>query len=504
MTPRTSPRHLETRSRRVRVALGVSLVLSLQASALTALAAVPSAAGASQPATATLYGEQADFTNPPVNSGAIQNPISGHTLDLAANGYTQQEFFASGTAHAFKATATPSNGKWTIKPTTSAPYTTRILVRRPVDPSHFSGTVVVEWLNVSAGESSPDWDYLNPSLMAAGDAWIGVSAQYQAVEGGTPILGAIQQQGQNTGNGLVQENPARYSSLHHPGDQYALDMFDQIGLGIRHGHDDILGSLHVKHVVAAGESQSAFYLTTFANALQPVSHTFEGIFIHSRGGSGAPLSGSSVTKTSLSGAQRIRTDLKVPVFMFETQTDLVELGYAPAQQPDTRYIHTWEVAGTSHADNFVLGAAPESLLGCTTQINSGPQHTVVQAAFADFVHWVVSGTPPPTPSRFRLTSLHPTVLAVDRNGNVIGGVRTPAVDVPVATLTGSVPKGTSTICSLFGQTLPFGAAKLTHLYGSKAHFLAIYRADLNKAIAEGYILPADKSQLLAQAQAVQF
>ena len=190
--------------------------------------------------------------------------------------------------------------------------------------------------------------------------------------------------------------------------------------------------------------------------------------------------------------------------MFETQTDLVELGYAPAQQPDTRYIHTWEVAGTSHADNFVLGAAPESLLGCTTQINSGPQHTVVQAAFADFVHWVVSGTPPPTPSRFRLTSLHPTVLAVDRNGNVIGGVRTPAVDVPVATLTGSVPKGTSTICSLFGQTLPFGAAKLTHLYGSKAHFLAIYRADLNKAIAEGYILPADKSQLLAQAQAVQF
>ena len=504
MTPRTRHRHPETRPRRAIVALGAALVLSLPASSLTALTAVPSAAGASEPAVATLYDEQADFTNPPANSGAIQNPVSGHTLDLAANGYTQQEFFASGIAHAFKAAATPSNGKWTIKPTTSAPYKTRIIVRRPVDPSHFSGTVVVEWLNVSAGESSPDWDYLNPSLMAAGDAWVGVSAQYQGVEGGTPILGAIQQQGQNTGNGLVQENPARYSSLHHPGDQYALDMFDQIGLGIRRGHNDILGPLHMKHIVAMGESQSAFYMTTFANAFQPVSHAFEGIFIHSRGGSGAPLSGSSVAKTSLSGAQRIRTDLKVPVFMFETQTDMVELGYAPAQQPDTRYIHTWEVAGTSHADNYVLGSAPESLLGCTTQINSGPQHTVVQAAFADFVRWVVSGTQPPTPRRFNLTSLHPTVLAVDSNGNVIGGVRTPAVDVPVSTLTGSVPKGTSTICSLFGQTLPFTATKMAHLYGTKPHYLALYTADLNKAIANRYILPADKSELLAQAQTVEF
>jgi Alpha/beta hydrolase domain len=485
-------------------ALGAVLALSLPAGgALTALAAVPTA-GASQSRVPTLYNVQAEFTNPPADSGAIQNPVSGHTLNLAANGYTQQEFFASGTAHAFKATATPSNGKWTIEPTTSAPYKTRILVRRPIDPGHFSGTVVVEWLNVSAGESSPDWDYLNPSLMAAGDAWVGVSAQYQGVEGGTPLLGSIQAQGQNTGNGLVQENPARYSSLHHPGDQYALDMFDQIGLGIRRGHTDVLGPLQMKHIVAVGESQSAFYMTTFANALQPLSHTFQGIFIHSRGGSGAPLSGTSVAKTSLSGAQRIRTDLQVPVFMFETQTDMVELGYAPAQQPNTRYIHTWEVAGTSHADNYVLGSAPESLLGCSTQINSGPQHTVVQAAFADFVRWLVRGTPPPTPKRFKLTSLHPTVLAVDSKGNVIGGVRTPAVDVPVSTLTGSVPKGTSTICSLFGQTLPFTTAKLAQLYGTKTHYLKLYTADLNNAIANRYILPADKAELLAQAQAVQF
>lgn len=481
--------------------------MSLSVCGITPLVAStvgPSAAAASEPPVPALYNEGSTFTDPPANSGAIQNPVSGHTLDLSAIGYTEQEFFASGTAHAFNATSAPEDGKFKIAPTTSAPYETRILVRRPIDPSKFSGTVVVEWLNVSEGESDPDWDYLNPYLAAAGDAWIGVSAQYQGVEGGTPALGARTEEGANSANGLLQDNPARYSTLHHPGDQYALDIFDQIGLGVRHSHVQILGPVQIKHIVAVGESQSAFYLTTFTNALQPLSHTFQGIFIHSRGGNGAALSGASISSALQSGAQRIRTDLNIPVFMFETQTDMVELGYAPAQQPNTRYIHTWEVAGTSHADNYVLGSAPASLLGCTTPINTGPQHIAVQAAFADFMKWVADGTTPPTPKPFELKSLHPTVLALDANGNVIGGVRTPAVDVPVSTLSGNAPTGTTTICSLFGETLPFSTAKLTSLYGSQGHYLTLYKADLDKAISEGYILPADKSQLLQQAQAVQF
>ncbi len=73
----------------------------------------------------------------------------------------------------------------------SAPYRTRILVRRPTDPARFNGTVVVEWMNVSAGESAPDWDYLNPMLMRDGYAYVAVSAQALAVNGGAPILGSV-------------------------------------------------------------------------------------------------------------------------------------------------------------------------------------------------------------------------------------------------------------------------------------------------------------------------
>ena len=216
-------------------------------------------------------------------------------------------------------------------------------------------------------------------------------------------------------------------------------MYAQIGRALSAPHDPALGGVKPKHILAVGESQSAFYLTTFADAIQPRTNVYDGIFIHSRGGSGASLPGPPSPRNGPDNL-RIRTDLKVPVFMSETQTDLIELGYAPAQQPNTGKIRTWEIAGTSHADAYFVGAAA-SILGCTTPVNSGPQHEVVQAAFTAFDKWVNNGMPPPSPQPFTLSGTKPAALALDAHGNVIGGVRTPAVDVPVSTLSGAPPAG---------------------------------------------------------------
>ena len=221
----------------------------------------------------------------------------------------------------------PSDGRWTITPTTTASYKTRIIVRRPANPAHFNGTVIVEWMNVSAGESAPDWDFLNPMLMRDGYAYVGVSAQALGVDGGKALLGSPGSSAPNTG--LVGDEPARYGSLHHPGDQYALDMYAQIGQALRAPHQKALGGLKPTHVLAVGESQSAFYLTTFADAIQPLTNVYDGIFIHSRGGSGASLAGTSITSSSGPDNLRIRTDLKVPVFMSQTQTDLDPAGLRP-------------------------------------------------------------------------------------------------------------------------------------------------------------------------------
>ncbi len=450
-------------------------------------------------ATSVTFHSAAALTGP-ITTGHIMEPETAHTLDLAPNGYEEHEYFASGTATAFKGDSMPSDGKWTITPTTTAAYKTRILVRRPTNPAHFNGTVIVEWMNVSAGESAPDWDFLNPMLMRDGYAYVAVSAQALGVNGGQSLLSTPGTP--IPSGGLVTGEPERYGSLHHPGDQYALDMFAQIGQALRAPHSAALSGLKPKHVLAIGESQSAFYLTTFADALQPRTDTFDGIFIHSRGGSGASLSGSSITSSNGPDNLRIRTDLKVPIFMSETQTDLIQLGYVPAQQPNTDKIRTWEIAGTSHADAYFIGPA-SSVLGCTTPVNSGPQHNVVEAGFTAFDKWVDNGTPPPSPQPFTLSSTQPATLAIDAHGNVIGGVRTPAVNVPVSTLSGAPPAGATKICGLFGQTIAFTPAQLASLYGTQSNYLAAYTKSLDKDIAEGYILGADKASLLAQAQQVQ-
>jgi Alpha/beta hydrolase domain len=444
----------------------------------------------------TAWEAPATFSTPP-DVGQIIEPVSANPNGLAAHGYIEQEYFASGTAYTFASLSTPSNGRWTFTVGKSAPYRTRIIVRRPSDPSKFNGNVVVEWMNVSAGESAPDWDYLNPALMDSGAAYVGVSAQALAVNGGKALLG--------TGalNGLRGTDPARYGSLHHPGDQYSLDMFAQIGRALRAPAPSVLGGLRPKHVVAVGESQSAFYLTTYADVIQPVDHAYQGLFIHSRGGSAVPLDGQNVTAAISGESVRIRTDLHVPVFMIETQTDLIQLGYAGASQPDTSGIRTWEMAGTSHADAYEVGPAA-GLLGCTTPVNSGPQHYVAQAAFVAFQRWVDDGTPPPSPAPFVLTPTHPVQLSLDAHGNVVGGVRTPAVDVPISTLSGAPPQGSSTLCGLFGSTVPFSPQTLVALYGSKAGYIAAYTTDLDRAIAGGYILAADRAELLSQAEQVVF
>src|SRR6266849_648735 len=61
-------------------------------------------------------------------------------VDLEKLGYIEEEFFVSGTANVYDWNA---DGSLIVR-TANAPYTTRILVRRPATPSRFSGTVIVE------------------------------------------------------------------------------------------------------------------------------------------------------------------------------------------------------------------------------------------------------------------------------------------------------------------------------------------------------------------------
>ena len=438
----------------------------------------------------------------PVTTGRLIEPISAVPVDLHAAGYVTEEFFVSGVASAFKGSEPlRADGRWSVQPDGTAEYRTRIVVRRPSDPKRFNGTVLVEWFNVSSGgEASPDWTYLSPHILRDGFAYVGVSAQAIGVDGGTALVGVP---GLGERAGLVEAEPDRYGTLTHPGDRFCFDMFSQIGRALRGTSGSALGPSSAERIIAVGESQSAFFLTTYIDAVHPTVQAYDGFFVHSRGASGASLEGIAMASPDVPRGLRIRDDVDVPVLIFETETDLGPLlDYGRARQPDSDRICTWEVAGTAHADAYVVGGFAR-MLGCDFLVNEGPQHFVLQAALTALTRWVTDGTRPSGATPLELSTTSPPLLARDRLGNAIGGVRTPAVDVPVSALSGEAPDAASRLCALFGSTVRFEAGALVELYRDMRGYLAAYEESLNATITGGFLLEADRSELLGLAEAVE-
>jgi hypothetical protein len=443
---------------------------------------------------------------PIVFSGQPADRLVGReTFDLASVGYTQEEFFLSGTANAYApvpgSSLTP-DGRWSVEATSQADYTTRVVVNRPARARDFNGAVVVEWLNVSGGaDASPDWMHTHVELIRRGYAWVGVSAQavgLNALKGGPP-----------------GGDPARYASLTHPGDSYSYDMFSQAGQAIRDNADLILAGLQPRRLIAAGESQSAGRLVTYIDAVHPLVQVYDGFLVHSRNASGAALAQPPLAPVPTPTPTLIRDDLDAPVLVFNTETDT---GSLQARQPDSARYRLWEVAGTAHFDQYGLmtGATdtgrrasvaawfdtmlhptnqPNPGFTCGVPINTGPQTFVLRSALAHLDRWITRGTPPPAAPRLETLSIVPAQYALDANGNVRGGIRTPAVDAPVATLSGLGQTGT-TFCFLFGTTVPLTTEQLTALYGSHGGFVSAWSRSTLQAAAAGFLRPEDAVNLV--------
>lgn len=220
----------------------------------------------------------------PITVGTMSAPMEPRAVDLTSIGYIEEEWFASGTARSFVARGRlPPDGSWDVEPAATAPYMTRLIVRRPANRAAFSGTVVVEWLNVSGGfDVSAEWTYAAEALVDSGAAWIGVSVQAITVVGGRPLLGSNAED-QTKVVGLRDQNPERYGVLDHPGDQYAFDLYSQVAAALRAPVTEMFGDASPRQLVGAGQSQSASFLVTYVNAAQPEAGVFNGFLIHSRG-----------------------------------------------------------------------------------------------------------------------------------------------------------------------------------------------------------------------------
>ncbi|MBX3314681.1 MAG: hypothetical protein KF906_10210 [Actinobacteria bacterium] len=438
---------------------------------------------------------------------------ASRSTDLETAGYEEHEFVVSGSAVSYEPEGELSgDGMWTLAPSTdTADYTTRIVVRRPAEAADANGTVLVEWLNVSGGvDANPDYAYMEEEILRGGYTWVGVSAQSIGVEGG-PVAVSIAPDnamvGAIAGKGLKAIDPDRYGDLSHPGDQYSYDMYTQVTRALRADDGTLLGDIPTDQVIAVGESQSAFALTTYADGVQPLTEAFDGFFIHSRGGAPLPLAGRNGgddvdIASAISGTPtRIRTDLRAKTLMVQSESDVLGvLNFYPARQPDSDTVATWEMAGTSHVDLHLLGSIADSF-DCGAEINDGPMHIILKAALRSLDTWVRGGDAPPTAEPLAVEEQEGANRYVrDEIGVVEGGVRTPPVDVPIVVLSGEPGPSTNVACLLAGTTIPILPSDLAELYPTDDDYLSEYETSTDATIEAGFALEEDREALMDFAQ----
>jgi hypothetical protein len=441
----------------------------------------------------------------PVSGGTHGRPFTASLADLAASGYVEDEYFIAGTATSYRAgKVLDSDGAWSVVPAGSQPYKTRLLVRRPKNPAHFNGTVVVEWQNVSGGfDVDAEWGYAYPELMREGYVWVGVSAQHAGVMG-PPLRAGFSQP-------LTLWDPARYGSLSIPGDDFSYDIFTQaarlVGPHRPPVTPDPLYGLKVARVLGIGASQSANRLVTYANAVQPVANVLDGILIASRigqRGGAAPLA----ADLAMPDPVKIRTDLKIPVLVVETESDA--LSHYPARTPDTDHYRLWELAGTAHqnqwADSYFgaeikrdlggSGPGDTKLGGCDRTVNDLPTQHVADATIHALNLWVKDGKAPAIAPPIVISG-SPAAIERDRLGNALGGIRLPGIAVPTAVYGGL---GTPEHCRLEGFMVPLDGATLKTLYPNHADYVGKIRSAAMAAEKAGILLPPEAEEEVHQAE----
>lgn len=434
-------------------------------------------------------------------------PFYATTWNLQEAGYVEEEYFVSGTATRYPNPGPGENPMADADPIGTMPYTTRIVVRRPANPKDFTGVVVVDWENVTAGHDiDTEWASNGDFFMRNGWAQIAATTQRVGVHGADPpsLL---------AGAGLKQWNPERYSSLDLTDggtvtdDSQSFDVFSQIGQLARSEAGPFEG-YDVEHVYGAGVSQSSRYLSVYYNTIQNQANVYDG-FVPGLGG------------------LVLRTDVPTKYLRVNAENDVWRGQADPAIRDlnGTPNIRIWEIAGASHVPQAAISDVPgdpRSSLGWLRERELGPQAprdcrfpyashvevwAVFHAAYAALDRWVADDVPPPRPPPIETSGRTGTFWNIVRDGNgiALGGIRLPAVEAPIAVNNGeNSPSPTSTnpldgFCVLYGTHVPFDEGVLEGLYPNHGVYVSQFTRAANEAVGQRVLLRPEAQAMVREA-----
>jgi hypothetical protein len=456
--------------------------------------------------------------------------------DLSASGYVEQEFLASGTSNVY---SWPADAPAVVR-TPDAPYTTRVLVRRPAEGRGFSGNVVVEMLNPSnLFDLDIGWAVAHRQIVENGDAWVGITAKPVAVDALKTFDPA--RYGQlSFANPLSPTDPGNCSTVDADADPATpatplpadttqatengliWDVYTQVGNWLR---SDVptnpltYSGAHtrVEHAYGFGYSQTGGYLINYMKAIHPLvvqaqgAPTYDAYLVGVAGGgfAGAYPMNQCEAAPPVDDPRRVITGVGVPVIQMMSQSDYLRgIG---SRRPDSdvapdQFRH-YEMAGAGHAtpDELQYSAAAADIVraGRTVPPSScdqGPRSRFPSSIFFDAALrnldlWVRDGTAPPRSNPIVMRFGQPVL---DRFGNVQGGLRSPYLDVPRSTWYGTATG--ASFCYIAGYEVPFDQATLAGLYPRRNDYVRQVRQEVRDLVEARFLTPSDGQLLIEEAR----
>ena len=480
-------------------------------------------------------------SRPFLEAAKLQTPV-----DLAAHGYVEEEFFVSGTGNVYDWAA---DGTVTIK-AADRPYTTRILLRRPSDPSRFSGTVLTEILHSAMGaDNNLMWGFAGNYVMSHGDAYVGItvssntigalkvfnSTRYASLAFPAPVPGICGEQagargggggrgGGGRGGGDGGANPRRPAQFFPPADDSVhWDIISQVGALLKSNVlSKPLAGFNVRYIFATDHtaSEAHTYARAFAKlaTLPNGKPVYDGFLIKEGAGIGA-VNGCG-QRIAPDDPRRAFKNIGVPVIFLLSQNYVarfVPIRREDSDAPGDQY-RLYEVPGASHLDKWTfLNLAPLKDREAVGAAATGgiwpfeytcepqeplpdyfPENYFFSAMLFNLDQWVRNGVAPPRGDRIAIKNAGTpdAAVATDAHGNALGGIRSPYVDAPAATFVEQMTGAGA--CNQIGYWVPFSYRKMEALYGGAAKYEAKMLAGVDKLVQQRWLLKEDAEKLKAE------